>query len=128
MGQEKTNRVDREVIRAVGPFGGGIASTGKVCGCVSGGVALLGSLYGKSEPGEEEDPRMWKVGYRLVRGFEKLTEQYGSPNCCDIANVDWTNRDDVKSFYSGADGRRERCCRLVGETAKLLGELLEKFS
>ena len=129
MGQEKANKIDKEIIRALGPFGGGIASTGKICGCVTGGVALIGSLYSKAEPGEKEDPRMWKVSYRLVSGFEKLTEKYGSPNCCDIAEVDWRNRDDVKSFYSEKnDSRRERCSLLVGETAKLLGELLDKYA
>ena len=124
-GQEKLNRVNYDIIRAVGAFGGGFAGTGKVCGCVVGAIALISSVYCKSRPEEKEDPHFWRLGRGLVQEFEKLTESYGGICCRDIAGVDWNNRDQVKQYYSGADGRWQRCKDVVGETARLLGEILE---
>ncbi|MBW2100367.1 MAG: C_GCAxxG_C_C family protein, partial [Deltaproteobacteria bacterium] len=47
MGQEKANRVDPGVVKALGAFGGGIAATGRVCGILVGGVALISSIYSR---------------------------------------------------------------------------------
>jgi hypothetical protein len=38
--------------------------------------------------------------------------------------VDWKDREQVKVFYKG--DKVQECIRIVGETAKLLGELLER--
>ena len=32
----------------------------------------------------------------------------------------------MKNFYGNAESRRQHCIKVVGETARLLGELLEK--
>ena len=35
-------------------------------------------------------------------------------------------RDQVKDFYGNSESRRQHCVRVVGETARALGELLEQ--
>ena len=47
VGQEKLNRVNEAVIKAVGALGGGVASSGRVCGTLTGGVAFISSLYSR---------------------------------------------------------------------------------
>jgi C_GCAxxG_C_C family probable redox protein len=126
VGQEQVNRQDENLIRAVGAFGGGVASSGRVCGCLTGGIALLSSLYGKDRPEGKDHPRMWRLSYKLTKRFEDLTREYGGVDCRDIARVDWKDREAVKVFYSGPDGRRRLCQKLVGETACALGEILEQ--
>ena len=61
-----------------------------------------------------------------MKSFEELTAEYGGMDCGQIARVDWMDRDQVKNFYGNAESRRQHCIRVVGETARLLGELLEK--
>ncbi len=120
------NQQDDTLIKAVGAFGGGVASTGRVCGCLTGGLAFLSSLYGKDRPEGKDHPRMWRLSYKLAKRFEDLTKEYGGVDCRDIAQVNWSDREAVKVFYSSPDGRRRHCQKLVGDTACVMGEILEQ--
>jgi C_GCAxxG_C_C family probable redox protein len=57
VGQEKMNLINEAIIKSMGAFGGGIASTGRVCGALIGGVALISSIYSRGNLEEKEDPR-----------------------------------------------------------------------
>ena len=126
MGQEKISRIDESAVKAVGAFGGGIASSGSVCGILLGGVALISSIYSRGNLDEKENPRIWALSSKFLKKFEELTESYGGMDCRDIAGVDWKNREAVKEYYSNPDSNRKICSRLVGEAAAILGELLEQ--
>ena len=126
MGQEKMNRVNEEVIKALGAFGGGIASTGKVCGALLGGVAFISSLYSRGNLEEKEDPNMWRLSHKLAKKFEELTREFGSSNCSDIAQVNWSDREQVKEFYNHPDSRHQYCMKVVEDTAFALGEILDQ--
>lgn len=125
MGQEKLGSENSELIKAVGIFGGGVAGTGNVCGAVMGGMALISSLYSRGSVDERESPELFRVGRMLDAAFEEITREYGGKECAKIARVDWTDRDQVRAFYQGPDSRRDHCRRVVGETARALGELIE---
>ena len=120
------NAVNEEVIKAVGSLAGGVASSGRVCGCLLGGVALISSLYSRGNLNDKEDPRMWLLGNKLVKRFEELTESFGGVNCCDIARMDWTDKEAARDFYKNPESRRKYCVQLVGDTAYALGEILEQ--
>ncbi len=126
MGQEKTNSNNPDLIKSVGLFGGGIAGTGDVCGAVLGGMALISSLYSRGSVDEKEDPRMFKLGHMLDDAFVEITRQFGGKDCSHIARVDWLDRDQVTAFYEATDSRRKYCREVVGETARALGEIIEK--
>ena len=120
------NRVNEEVIKAMGALGGGIASSGRVCGALLGGVAFISSLYSRGNLEEKEHPNMWRLSYKLTKRFEELTREFGSVNCSDIALVNWRDREQVNAFYSNPDGRRGYCIKLVEETVVALGEILDQ--
>lgn len=126
VGQEKMGIRDEGTIRAMGALGGGIASTGRVCGALLGGVCMISGLYSRSRPEEKEHPNMWRLSYKLTKKFEELTKEYGSINCSDIAQVNWRDREQVAAFYGNPQSRRAHCIRLVEDTAVLLGEILEE--
>lgn len=125
MGQEKLDRGNPELIKAVGIFGGGVAGTGNICGAVMGGMALISSLYSRGTEDERESPEMFRLGQMLNAAFEEITREYGSKNCADIVGVDWSDRDQVRAFYQDPDSPRVHCRRIVGETARALGELID---
>ena len=118
--------IDETAVKAVGAYGGGIASSGSVCGILLGGVAMVSSMYSRGNLEEKENPRLWSLSSKFLKKFAELTEPYGGMDCRDIAGVDWKNRDAVKDYYSNPDSRRKVCTRLVGEAAYILGELLEQ--
>ena len=126
MGLEKLDMNDENVIKAVGAFGGGIASSGSVCGTLLGAIAVISSLYSRGNLKDRENPRVWGVSHKLMRQFDNLTEPFGGSNCRDIARLDWSNRDAVKEYYSNPDSSRKDCIQLVGDFALILGQLLEK--
>lgn len=103
-----------------------MASSGNICGVLSGGVALISSLYSRGNLKEKEDPRMWRLSYKLFKRFEGLTESFGGVNCRDIARVNWNDREAVRDFYKNPESRHRLCTHLVGDFAFALGEILDK--
>lgn len=126
VGQEKLGAIDPSVIKALGSFGGGIGGTGHVCGALVGAASVIGTMYSRSSLDEKENPRMWAATKAVMKSFQELTEEYGGIDCGQIARVDWMDRDQVKNFYGNAESRRQHCIRVVGETARMLGEVIEK--
>ena len=128
MGQEKSNINDESVIKAVGAFGGGVASTGGTCGALLGGVALISSLYASGNLNQKDDPRMWRLSYKFAKRFENIAEKYGGSNCREIARVDWSNKGAAIEFHTNPGSRRIICAELIGDLAYELGEIMEKHS
>jgi C_GCAxxG_C_C family probable redox protein len=126
VGQEKMNTKDEAVIKAMGALGGGIAGSGRVCGALLGGVAFISSLYSRGNLEEKENPLMWRLGAALNKKFEEFTSPFGGVNCANVAGVDWSDRDQVKAFYSNSTGRLQYCLQLVEDTAAALGEILDQ--
>ena len=118
--------VNEAVIKAMGAFGGGIASSGNVCGILTGGVALISSIYSRGNLEEKEDPGMWRLSYKLLKIFENLTEPFGSINCMDIARVNWSDKEATKDFYNNPESTHKLCIQLVGDFAFAMGEVLDK--
>lgn len=125
VGQEKLGKGNDEIIRAMGAFGGGLGGNGEVCGALAGGLAVLGLRFSRARVEEKEDPKMWKYADELFRRFrDEIVQLNGSICCRDISHVDWKNPEQVRAFHQG--DRAKDCMRIVGKTAKLLGELLER--
>ena len=128
MGQEKIGEIDENAVKALGAFGGGIASSGNVCGILIGGIATISSIYSRGNLDEKENPRLWSVSSKYLKRFEELTAPFGSMNCCDIAKVDWKNKFEVKNYYVNPLSSRKICIKLVGDAAYALGELIDQQS
>ena len=128
MGQEKIGEIDETAVKALGAFGGGIASSGSVCGILIGGIAVISSIYSRGNLDEKENPRLWSVSTKFLKKFEELAKPLGGMNCRDIAKIDWKSREEVKNFYSNPESSRKICIKLVGDAAFALGELIEQQS
>jgi C_GCAxxG_C_C family probable redox protein len=127
VGQEKMNIRDESLIKAMGGLGGGIAADSRgICGALLGGVAFISSLYGRGNPEEKEQSRMWRLRQKLTEKFEDLTREYGGIYCSNIARVNFSDREQVKAFRANPDSRRQYCVRVVEETAVALGEILDE--
>lgn len=126
MGQEKLGKINPDVIKAVGLFGGGIAGTGDVCGAMTGGIACISSHCSRGDLEETESPRLFKLGHMLDAAFTEITKEFGGKDCANIARVDWLDNQQVKDFYRGDSSRRIYCQQVVGETARALGEIIEQ--
>lgn len=115
------------VVASLSPFGGGMGSSGNVCGNLSGALAVLGVLMGKREPKLPDDKNIWRASNRMVRVFEEITQEYGGINCRDIARIDWKSREDVKAFRADPNSRRRECRRVMDKTVRSLLEILKEL-
>lgn len=125
MGLEKIDKYDENVIAAVGAYGGGIATTGAVCGTLLGAVAVVSALHSRGNLAEEENPRMWRASKQLIAHFDHLTAPYGGSNCIDITGMDWSDREAIAKFRNDPNSTRKHCRRLIGELTHKLGKILE---
>ena len=124
MGQKKLGIEDSLAVQGMAALGGGVASTGGICGVIIGAVLCLGMVYGKQIPTQKDDPTMWKAGKRFQKRF--LREVTGGRlNCSDITRVDWMNKEQIKAFAKGEG--RVRCAWDTGRGARILGEILERY-
>ncbi len=110
----------------MGAFGGGLGGNGEVCGAVAGGLSVLGLRFSRAREDEKEDPRMWSYAQEVLQRFREIVKKHGGINCRDIAGVDWKDREQAKAFYKGE--KAMECGRVVGDTAQMVGELLERSS
>jgi C_GCAxxG_C_C family probable redox protein len=126
VGQEKIGEIDETAVKALGAFGGGIASSGSVCGILIGGIAVISSIYSRGNLDEKESPRLWSVSSKFLKKFEELAKPLGGMNCRDIAKIDWKNKLEVKNYYVNPLSTRKICIKLVGDAAYALGELIDQ--
>jgi C_GCAxxG_C_C family probable redox protein len=123
--QEKLGQeLNEGLIRAMGPFGAGLAATGDVCGNVIGALAVFGLIFSRSREEERENPLMWMYSQEFLRCFREEIGR-GSILCCDIIGVDWKDKDQAKNFH-GSEKYKE-CLRITGETAKIVGDMMDQY-
>jgi len=115
------------VIKAMGAFGGGLGGNGEVCGAVVGALAVMGLRFSRASEEEREDPKMWSCTHEVLDRFQKeIVKNHAGMLCREIARVDWKDREQAKAFYKS--GAALECGRIVGDTAMLVGEILERES
>jgi C_GCAxxG_C_C family probable redox protein len=110
----------------MGAFGGGLGGNGEVCGAVVGALGVLGLRFGRGREEEKEDPKINAYSKEVLQGFREIVKNHGGIHCLDIAGVDWKDRDQARAFYKGE--KIVDCRRIVGDTAYMVGELLERES
>lgn len=68
---------------------------------------------------------MWSYAHEVLDRFQKeISKNDGSILCREIARVDWKDREQARKFYRSETVLE--CGRIVGDTAALVGELLER--
>ena len=112
-------------MKAMGAFGGGLGGNGEVCGAIVGALAVMGLRFSRASEDEKDDPKMWSYAHEILERFQKeIAKNHGSILCREIARVDWKDREQARSYYKSE--KALECMRIVGDTAVLVGELLER--
>jgi len=92
-------------------FGGGVGgSKCETCGALTGGVIALGSLFGRTNPGEDKQ-RIYELATEFRNRF---LDTFGSTHCRTI----------LDGF--GKQENLLKCKRLTGEAAGILHDILQE--
>lgn len=72
--------IDPTIARIGTPFGGGISANGDLCGLLTGGLLVIGMMFGRTEQGDQETKKKcYAIGNEYYRGFMR---RYG--RCTDL--------------------------------------------
>jgi C_GCAxxG_C_C family probable redox protein len=113
-----------DLIRAMGAFGGGLGGNGEVCGALVGALACLGLKYGLTVDEAGDSRAAYSYAEEILKRFRDEICK-GSILCRDITGVDWKNAKQVEEYRKS---NNNTCWILVGRTAQLIGEMLERDS
>lgn len=108
------------VARMVSPFGGGMGRLREVCGAFSGALAVLGMLYGYSEPGAAEAKHALYVDVQALAAA--FRERNGSLHCHALLGLPQGASDPKPEPRTPDFYRRRRCASFVHTAADILEE------
>lgn len=109
-------------VRLISPFGGGMGRLREVCGAFSGLLAVLGALYGYTDPAAgEQKHALYADVQQLAAGF---TEQNGSLICRELLGLRTGPSDPKPEPRTPAYYHSRRCGDMVESAADLLAAFM----
>jgi len=102
--------------RIATPFGGGIARSASICGCVTGALMGIGMKYGRTQPADDRR-RAYHLATDFMIAFEK---RFGSLICYDLIGCDFRTPEGHKRFE---ELKESRCANFVKAAVEIVLEL-----
>jgi len=113
--------LDRETgLKAGSGFGGGLGSTGHVCGALTGAVALLSLRHGSTAPGSS--PERAKVDASVQEFVRAFKAECGVMTCRALIRRDISTEE--KTRAAARDGVFARCPEFVRTAAEIVEPML----
>ncbi len=112
-------------LRIAAGFGGGIARSAGICGCVTGGIMALGLAQKEISPetNRSEKEKTYEVCRRFMRAFE---ERNGSTVCSNLLGCDiGTPEGLAKAHREGL--HQSVCTKLVRDAVEIVESILVTF-
>lgn len=129
--QEVFQIKDEGLFRASYPLSGGAGSTTQgSCGALSGGIMILGYLYGRGRENFEEGTSSKKATFLAKKLCERFIQEYGSCICKDIQvklfgrSFDFWDDDDRRAFEE-AGGHKDKCPLVVAKACAWTSEIIQ---
>jgi C_GCAxxG_C_C family probable redox protein len=116
-------KIDKSVaLKLACGFGGGMGRTENVCGAITGGVIILGLIFGR---GENEEKIKQEETYQYVRDFiNKFKAKYGTIECrCLIDNIDLLTDEGQNKFKEL--NMINKCYEYVENANKIIQEIIK---
>ena len=100
------------------PFGGGIARSASICGCVTGALMGVGLRYGRMRTTEDR-LKAHTAATRFMNAFER---RFGSLICYELIGCDFRTPEGHKRFD---ELRESRCANFVKGAIEIMLEMRE---
>lgn len=101
------------------PFGGGIARSASICGCVTGALMGIGAKYGRMRSSDDRE-KAYSVAASVMIAFEK---RFGSLICYDLVGCDFRTSEGRKRFE---ELKEIRCANFVKGAMEIVLEIENK--
>lgn len=97
------------------PFGGGMARSASICGCVTGALMAIGMKHGRKNA-KEDRAKAYDVASSFMTEFEK---RFGSLICYELIGCDFRTSEGRKRFK---ELKENRCSNFVKGAVEILLE------
>jgi len=118
MGSEALDIKADCIPQAASALGAGLSYSGGVCGIVTGGLMIIGLVYGRKNH-SDDNSTTYRLGKRYQEEFEKLA---GSLNCGAISGCDFNREEDRQYFDEKIQD--QVCLPLLYRAVSILNEIL----
>jgi len=98
------------------PFGGGIARSASICGCVTGALMGIGMKYGRTKTTDDRR-RAYSLATNFMAAFEK---RFGSLICYELIGCDFRTPEGHKRFEQL---KESRCANFVRGAVEIVLEI-----
>ena len=106
------NEISSDAVKLFTGFGGGVGEAGCMCGALTGSIAILGMLEGRTS---NKESRL--NAYKVSNEFHNKFRDKFSGTCCHVLSRG-------KEF--GSKEHSTNCLKITGNTAKMLMEFIEE--
>jgi C_GCAxxG_C_C family probable redox protein len=108
-------------LRVSAGFGGGVARSAGICGCVTGAIMALGLTQHGIEPeaNRAEKEKMYELCRQFMRTFE---ERNGSTVCSELLRCDISTPEGLALHRQGV--HRSLCTKLVRDAVEIVESIL----
>ncbi len=104
-------------------LGAGMGRKQEVCGAISGGILVLGLIYGQ---GENEEKQKKETAYSKVRELmDEFEKKFNTVNCKELLNGCELLTPEGQEKYR-SDNMFKKCLEYVDYTVKILEEIIMK--
>ncbi|MGN0352893.1 MAG: C-GCAxxG-C-C family protein [Roseburia sp.] len=115
---------EKQILRVMSGFGGGMGRLREVCGSVSGMFFVLGALYGYSDPkAKEEKAELYAQVQELAKHFE---EENGSIVCRELLGLSEKREKPVPEARTTEYYKKRPCKELVGMAAEIMEQFIKE--
>jgi len=102
------------LVRAMAGLAGGVGSSGRLCGALTGGACLIGLYAGRGAVSDAEHDRFYLMMDQLIEWFDStIGQRCGGLDCEQVAECEPV-----------LNGFRPRCCTIVMATWEKVVEIL----
>jgi C_GCAxxG_C_C family probable redox protein len=95
------------------PFGGGIARSGSICGCVTGALMSVGLKYGRTQHTEDKE-KAYVAAASFLNSFER---RFGSIICYELIGCDFRTPEGHRRWE---ELKKSRCSNFVKGAVEIL--------
>ena len=108
------------ILKIATPFGGGMGHAGQICGAVSGALMAIGLAKGITFYEKDEKSACYDLAQDFLDRFRNL---HGDLTCPGLLGLDIGDPEELAKVRA-LDLFHTLCPRLVGDAARITGELL----
>lgn len=120
---EEFGMTREQAVKIAVAFGGGVGRQGKMCGCVSGALMILGLRYGDHTIGNSEQRIK---NYEFAKTFcSCFIEKHGALDCREIIKYNLDNLEEREQAQK-ENAFKNKCSQVVAQTVELLERFIEE--